>query len=594
VSRTRTKPTMARSYCAWSRSNASRSPALARLTSSGTSSLTPAIVPVRRTGFNIDALMFATVPVHPVLEIRSEQQPPRQIVLIDRKYTVGRHPENDIVVDSPGISRFHLRLELRLDGGYTVEDSSTNGTWINGQRITRAELSDLTELRLGGPGVHQTKLVYHPVADFHTRAAEIPPTSLIGRNTLVIGRDPGCDLVLSDPVCSRRHALLERTEDGGWSIRDLDTTNGTFVDGTLARQAELTEGATILIGNTTLVFNSTSLTSPPLARSGRGIQVDVAIDDGISVSVRPGELVAFVGARRPFTQQFARGQVLLNGISLPAHRGAFRSAIAYVARDDVLHRQLTVWRTLRYAAQLRMPRDADRTERDRRARAVLDGVGLTPFSNVPVHRLSPGQRKRVNIAVELLARPPLVVLDEPTHGLNPSDARELMQLMREIAASGHTVILATGDGTTAEMCDRTVLLPHDLATAGRPTTEKASAAPPRPALRDTWTLLLRELEVAVRDWPWLALLGIQAIALGWLLTRLAEFQPIELLTLCAATWFALVSAALVVARQARLFRRESAVGVGRIPHVASTSAVGGLLTMAQLSVTFAVLLSSTR
>jgi ABC-type multidrug transport system ATPase subunit/pSer/pThr/pTyr-binding forkhead associated (FHA) protein len=422
--------------------------------------------------------MAVTLAVHPTLEIRDTAGARRQVALTAASYRLGRHAENDVVVDSQIVSRFHLVFE-RGPGGYEVRDTSANGTWVDGQRVSTLLLKGPTELRLGVPGQPQIVLIYQPAVLQSSQPASFGAIALAGRETIVVGRDAACDLVLEDPVCSRRHALLERSPGGTWSIRDLDTTNGTYLDGSLIHQAELQPNATVVLGNTTLVFDGATLRSPPWALPGAGLRLDARslvrqddrgrrLLDDVSFSVLAGEFVAVLGGSGAGKTTLlgalnglrppSSGDLLFNGLSFYRHRAAFRSAIGYVPQDDIIHRELTVYSALVYAGRLRMPSDTDHDELERRVATVLADVGLTERRSLQISRLSGGQRKRVSIAVELLTRPPLLLLDEPTSGLDPGLDRQLMQLVDGLAAAGQTVVMVTHAVGNVDLCDRVLFL----------------------------------------------------------------------------------------------------------------------------------------
>jgi ABC-type multidrug transport system ATPase subunit/pSer/pThr/pTyr-binding forkhead associated (FHA) protein len=394
---------------------------------------------------------------------------------------LGRNADNDVVVDSPIVSRLHLVFERSTIGrsGYRVRDTSTNGTWVTGQRITALELTAPTELWLGVPGQQQIALIYRPALIPNARPSDVIAQTLVGHDTLVIGRDASCDLVLSDPVCSRRHALLEQSGDGRWSVRDLGSTNGTFVDGAGVQQAALSPGASLVFGNTTLVFDGSSLRSPTWARPGAGMRLDAIglvreddrghrLLDSVSFTILPGEFVAVLGSSGAGKTTLlgalngmrppSAGELLFNGLSFYRHRPAFRTAIGYVPQEDIIHRELAVARALHFAARLRMPSDTSRTEQQQRVRAVVEDVGLSHRVATPIGRLSGGERKRVSIAVELLTRPPLLLLDEPTSGLDPGLDRQMMHLFDDLAAAGQTVVLVTHAVGNVDLCDRVLFL----------------------------------------------------------------------------------------------------------------------------------------
>jgi ABC-type multidrug transport system ATPase subunit len=191
---------------------------------------------------------------------------------------------------------------------------------------------------------------------------------------------------------------------------------------------------------------------------------DVELLHQISLSIGPGELVAIVGGsgtgkttlletmaglRRPTS-----GTVAYDGDPAPLDAGG----IGFVPQDDIIHRTLPLRRTLRYAAQLRLPAGTSRARIDRIVDETLTDLQLTERHGVPVGALSGGQRKRASIAVELLTRPRLFVLDEPTSGLDPATSAEVLAVLRRLADRGVTVVLTTHNPADLNTCDRVVFL----------------------------------------------------------------------------------------------------------------------------------------
>ncbi|MFF5204232.1 ATP-binding cassette domain-containing protein [Micromonospora parva] len=202
-------------------------------------------------------------------------------------------------------------------------------------------------------------------------------------------------------------------------------------------------------------------------RGGRQILAD------ISLSIAPGELVAIVGASGAGKTTLLE---VLAGVQHPTagtvtYDGtAATGAIGVVPQDDIIHRELPVARTLRYAARLRLPSATEPEEISDRVAQVLAELRLTDRAGTPVGLLSGGERKRASIAVELLTRPGVFFLDEPTSGLDPAIAVELLRVLRALADTGATVVLTTHQVTDMDHCDRVVVLTRQgrLAFSGTP------------------------------------------------------------------------------------------------------------------------------
>ena len=152
------------------------------------------------------------------------------------------------------------------------------------------------------------------------------------------------------------------------------------------------------------------------------------------------------------------GSVSFDGIDLHATSRKFRGVIGYVPQDDIIHADLPLRHTLRYAARLRLPSRTTAAEVDAAVRGAIDAVGLTEQADVRVASLSGGQRKRASVAVELLTEPRVLFLDEPTSGLDPATSAELIGHVRGLADRSATVVFTTHSVADLALCDRVVFL----------------------------------------------------------------------------------------------------------------------------------------
>ena len=200
---------------------------------------------------------------------------------------------------------------------------------------------------------------------------------------------------------------------------------------------------------------------------------------GVSFTVHACELVAVVGGsgagKTTLLEALAgvrpanRGEVRFDGVDLYANFDSFRRLLGYVPQDDIIHADLPLERTLRYAAALRLPESRPSADGDSAVDRALTALDLSARADVPVAALSGGQRKRASIAVELLTSPPVFFLDEPTSGLDPASSSELLRLLRGLADAGSTVVFTTHSVQDLASCDRVVFLAREghLAFVGR-------------------------------------------------------------------------------------------------------------------------------
>jgi ABC-2 type transport system ATP-binding protein len=176
---------------------------------------------------------------------------------------------------------------------------------------------------------------------------------------------------------------------------------------------------------------------------------------GPSGSGKSTLLRAIVGVQR-----VAAGAIQVFGE--PAGSASLRPRIGYMTQSPSVYSDLSVRENLRYFARLL-------GVASRRVEETIEAVALGPFATRVVGRLSGGQRARVSLASALLGEPDLLVLDEPTVGLDPVLRRDLWDLFHQLAGGGTTLLVSSHVMDEAERSDRLLLLREGaLLAAGEP------------------------------------------------------------------------------------------------------------------------------
>ena len=189
----------------------------------------------------------------------------------------------------------------------------------------------------------------------------------------------------------------------------------------------------------------------------------------ITLSVKPGEFVCILGPSgsgkttlvRALLGQITphRGEIRFGSLRVSGDARTLAGLVGYVPQKDIVHDSLPAGRALHYAAHLRLSPLLGRKEVTDRIGQVAEDVGIAHRLDTPVGRLSGGEAKRVGLAVELLALPPLLIVDEATSSLDPASDARVMKLLSSYAKSHRiTVFCVTHHLENAKLADRIVML----------------------------------------------------------------------------------------------------------------------------------------
>ncbi|WP_434046942.1 MULTISPECIES: FHA domain-containing protein [Sorangium] len=306
-----------------------------------------------------------------------------------------------------------------------------------------------------------------------------------GSNVKKIGRTPDNDIVLAHPQVSSHHALLHSIS-GQLYVEDRGSANGTYVRGNRiapGQKIAVQSGEKIYIGPMPLQIEMGGAGAVEVIQeeysadrwAGRPLyeieawslslqvpdrdnpQEQKTLLDNVSFKALPGDMIALMGPSGAGKTTLlltlngylppTSGVVRINGEDLYNIYDTLRGSIGYVPQDDLVHPELTVFEAVRYSAKFRLPPDYTEAEIDARVEQTIKDLGLEGVKNLQIGKpenkiLSGGQRKRVNIALELVTDPVILFLDEPTSGLAADDTTALITLLHDLTkATGKTIIM---------------------------------------------------------------------------------------------------------------------------------------------------------
>lgn len=505
------------------------------------------------------------------------------------------------------------------------------------------------------------------------------PRRLDLKHGLRVGRHPDNDWVINDLLVSRHHAQILQGSGGLWEVVDTQSSNGTFVNGRLVTRYRLQGGDVLAIGHIVLHFDGAAVTytgpaadlvvrgapAADMPASAAGLphpdgmelvanNLTVSIDGkvlvrNVSVRLQPCSLTAVIGpsgagkstllgaltGRRPATS----GSVHVAGRDLYSGYAELRNRIGLVPQTDLLHTNLTTQRALEFGAALRFPRDTTAAERSGRVLEVLKELDLEERAHQRIDTLSGGQKKRTNVALELLTKPALLFLDEPTSGLDPGLDLQVMNLLRDLADKGQTVLVVTHAMDHLDGCDNIVILgvggvlayygaPDGVfghfntnswagvfAKLNKPQEMKraagGTAGPPQrlaPIRQQTWwfqvaTLVRRYLEVISADVNYvllLVLLPLIMAAVGFIAGDEAGLgageaqnglpamnlyaRSLLLLLVLGAAFMGTAASILELVKERAIYERERSVGLSNSAYLASKVIMLGAITALQAAV----------
>jgi len=566
--------------------------------------------------------------------------PPKVFPLTPGSFIAGRSPDADFPLPNVEISRQHCRF---VWDGQTckIEDmGSVRGTLLNGARLEAPAILKPGDKVGIGPAILEFGLGEPPKIEKRETPSQSAPASMLVKGKpadrieidalLTIGREPGTEVCLNDPGVSRKHATVGPQRGGGVIVTDLNSTAGSFVNGHRFDTHELTIGDRLQIGPFYFQFDGHALNRVANAAGGT-IRADgvffrsgaFTILDDIRLTIPPSRFVGIIGPSGAGKSSLLTtlsglrapeaGSVLVDGRNIYSDHGA--RSFGFVPQEDIVHAELTVHEALRYSARLRLPASTPPLEIHKLIVQTMEQLGLRPHAIKSISRLSGGQRKRVSVGVELLAKPAVLFLDEPSSGLDPATEFQLMELLRDLADTGCTIVCTTHVMENAYLMDQLIVLVGGCLgfqgssqaareyfvvpkltglydrLADRPPKEWQSAflekrdsdppvapetPPPKTAAKPQRRafalpiLIARQWAILRSDWRNFIILLGQPLIIAGLVSWVSDDRALLMFFAYLATlWFGCSNAAQVIVREIAIYRRERLVGVSTHSYLAS-------------------------
>lgn len=187
--------------------------------------------------------------------------------------------------------------------------------------------------------------------------------------------------------------------------------------------------------------------------------------DNISFTVNDGEVVGFLGpngAGKSTTMNMitgfiepTKGQIVINGVDISKRPRKAKKEIGYMPENVPLYYELTAKEFISYMAELKLVK---RNERKQKVEEVIKEMGLEDVQNKLIRNLSRGYKQRVSLGGALIGDPDVIILDEPTVGLDPKQITEIRNLIKKLGEK-HTVILSTHIlSEVSQICEKVIII----------------------------------------------------------------------------------------------------------------------------------------
>lgn len=399
-----------------------------------------------------------------------------------KTFIIGRDPSSDLVLNNYFVSRAHALIAEDQNGAVTIQDNgSSNGTRVNNSRnLVSATILNAMDLvyfsedcAVPGSVLLSNYEIWKASGCVQQSSLTLGAVFSFVKDEVTLGSSPKRDVCIPVLGVAANHLLL-KNKGPRWSVSDL--AGKVFCQGKEIGENELVVNSGDILEIGAEVISITYYRREIIiARLRKGFSLEaknltLTVKDrdsglpkellkNISISVLPGELVALMGPSGSGKTTLlnilsgsgnaTEGHVLYDGKKLEKGSVALTSYVGYVPQDDILYSELTVKESLFYSTRYRVEENVSDAQIKSKVIEVCKSVGfnesvMESIIGSPERKiLSGGQRKRVNLAMELITDPLLLFLDEPTSGLSSRDTRIVIEALSEIARTMSIAIVVT-------------------------------------------------------------------------------------------------------------------------------------------------------
>lgn len=378
---------------------------------------------------------------------------------VGKEFGVTISSTGDCAIEETASCNASLAVKPVSKTEFLIRDISNipHSVTIHRQAIAVARVDNLTSIKIGSieftlkslfDKTANTKQVDNQNTGIQSYILETGKIYFIGACPI----ENGGDIVLASPQVAW-YALRVEWKDSQWHISFIKE----------GKKEILPSNSKIQIGYYQLQFNENAHLSILLINKGyltmknltvkantKGKKESPILIDNLSLAIKTGEFMGIIGpsgagkstllkALRSI-MPIASGEITVLGKNINQDTSLLKE-IAFVPQDDVVIDELTVEENLRFAASLRLPSDWSKEACDKTVEELLANTGLQGVRKSRCSIISGGQRKRVNLALELMLGSTFLLADEACSGLSALDTDNVLHLLREIADSGKGVIL---------------------------------------------------------------------------------------------------------------------------------------------------------